>query len=185
MNTFEEWMMADDLRYPTGRFVPPSSWTDAATAESRAAIAALPAALRRAVDGLDDRQLDTPYRDDGWTVRQVVHHVLDSHVNAYCRFKLAMTEDEPTIKPYQEARWAELPDGRTGSVEPSLDALEGLHVRWCRFLDGMSTSDWDRGFHHPEHGELIPLGRTIAMYAWHGRHHVGHITALRDREGWK
>jgi hypothetical protein len=177
--------MADDLRYPTGRFAPPSAWPDASTTEWRTAITALPSAIRGAVEGLDDRQLDTPYRDGGWTVRQVVHHVLDSHLNAYCRFKLAMTEDTPTIKPYEEARWAELPDGRTGSVEPSLDGLEGLHTRWCRLLDGMSTSDWDRGFHHPEHDELIPLGRTLAMYAWHGRHHVAHITALRQREGWR
>ncbi len=176
--------MADDLRYPTGRFAAPSAWTDASTAEWRTAIAALPSAIRGAVEGLDDRQLDTPYRDGGWTVRQVVHHVLDSHVNAYCRFKLAMTEDTPTIKPYKEALWAELPDGRTGSVEPSLYALEGVHARWCRFLDGMSISDWDRGFHHPEHEEVIPLGRTLAMYGWHSRHHVAHITALRKREGW-
>lgn len=176
--------MGDDLRYPTGRFAPPPTWHDATIAKWRGDIVSLPAALRRAVERLDDRQLDTPYRDGGWTVRQVVHHLLDSHLNAYCRFKLAMTEDTPTIKPYEEARWAELPDGRSGSVEPSLDALEGLHVRWGRLLDSMATTDWDRGFHHPEHEEVIPLGRTLAMYAWHGGHHVAHITGLRQREEW-
>ncbi len=176
--------MTDDLRYPTGRFVPPPSWPATSIAEWRAAITALPTELRSAVDRLDDGQLDTTYRDGGWTVRQVVHHVLDSHVNAYCRFKLALTEDTPTIKSYDEARWAELPDGRTGSIEPSLGALAGIHQRWGRLLEEMSPGDFDRCFHHPEHDSTFPLGRTLAMYAWHGRHHVAHIAALRQREGW-
>lgn len=176
--------MTDDLRYPTGRFAPPDSWTPALLEEWRAAIGTLPAQLRMAVEGLDDGQLDTPYRDDGWTVRQVVHHLFDSHVNAYCRFKLALTEEVPLIKPYMEARWAELPDGSTGSIAPSLAGLDGLHARWDRLLGSLETSDWDRTFRHPEHEAPMSLGRTTAMYAWHGRHHVGHVKALRQRKGW-
>jgi hypothetical protein len=117
-------------------------------------------------------------------VRQVVHHLVDSHVNAYCRFKLAMTEDMPTIKPYREAAWAELADGRSGPVEPSLAMLDGLHSRWSRLLDSFTDADWHREFIHPEHGASFTLGRTAAMYAWHGRHHTAHITALRQRQGW-
>ena len=176
--------MTDDLRYPVGRFDPPAAWTTADIDRWRAAIADLPDELARATAGLDDRQLDTRYRDGGWTVRQVVHHVVDSHVNALCRFKLALTEVRPTIKPYAEAMWAELADGREGPIEPSLSMLGGLHSRWSRLAASLSEPDWQREFVHPEHAEPFTLGRALAMYAWHGRHHTAHIEALRRRKGW-
>ena len=147
-------------------------------------IAETPARLRAAVNGLSDDQLDTPYRPDGWTVRQVVHHVPDSHLNSYIRFKLALTEDQPTVKPYAEDRWAELPDGRTGPVEVSLRLLECLHSRWVALLRSMSEPDWARTFRHPDLG-LLRLDRNAALYAWHGRHHVAHVSALRERMGWR
>lgn len=176
--------MSTDVRYPIGKFIEPPGWDSADVARWRGEVGGHPALLRRTVAGLDDRQLDTPYRDAGWTARQVVHHLVDSHVNAYCRFKLAITEDEPTIKPYAEARWAELVDGRSGPIEPSLAILEGLHTRWSRLLEDFTDSDWHRGFVHPEHGTRFTLGRTVAMYAWHGNHHVGHIAGLRARKEW-
>lgn len=173
----------DDLRYPIGRFVPPAT----VTPEHRAAyidiLADLPSAFRRAVEGLTDEQLDTPYRPGGWTVRQLAHHVPDSHLNAYCRYKLALTEDEPTIKPYEEARWAELPDS-TGPIEPSLHLLEALHTRWVALLRALPEEAWARTFVHPEHGRALRLDWTLALYAWHCRHHVAHINALRERERW-
>jgi hypothetical protein len=147
-------------------------------------IAAAPGHLRAAVAGLTPAQLDTPYRDKGWTVRQVVHHVPDSHLNAYTRIKLALTEEEPTIKPYDEARWAELPDVRTAPIETSLTLLECLHRRWVLLLRELEPQDFERRFHHPEQGRSIGLEEVLAMYAWHGRHHVAHITSLRSRMGW-
>src|SRR6476620_9464894 len=152
--------------------------TDARRAECIARIAAAPEHLRTAVAGLDDAQLDTPYRPGGWTVRQVVHHVPDSHLNAYTRIKLALTEDEPTIKPYEEARWAELPDARTGPIEISLALLEALHRRWVLLLRELQPADFTRQFRHPEHGRAMSLDEVLALYAWHGRHHVAHITSL-------
>ena len=175
-------MTTTDLRYPVGRF----EFTGAdekSRAQSIEAIARLPRELRAAIDGLSDRQLDTRYRPDGWTVRQVVHHVPDSHINAFTRFKFALTEDTPRIKPYDEARWAELADGRAGPVEPSLSILDGLHARWVVLLRAMKVADFSRQLDHPEHG-LLPLERMLALYAWHCRHHVAHITELRKREGW-
>jgi hypothetical protein len=173
-----------DLRYPIGNFAYDGAMTDARRAACVARIAAAPAALRAAVAGLSDAQLDTPYRPGGWTVRQVVHHVPDSHLNAYVRIRLALTEDTPTIKPYEEARWAELPDARTLPIEASLALLEGLHSRWVGLLGGLGTADGARQFHHPEHGRLITVDELIAMYAWHGEHHVAHVTSLRARNGW-
>ena len=175
---------ATDLRYPIGRFRRPETPLD--DAQRRAAIdtiAATPANLRAAVRGLGDAQLDTPYRPGGWTVRQVVHHVPDSHMNAYVRFKLALTEDEPTIKPYDEARWAELADSRDTPIETSLVLLERLHERWVTLLRSMSAHDFARRLNHPENG-VMRLDQMLALYAWHGRHHVGHVTSLREREGW-
>ena len=137
-----------------------------------------------AVAGLAAGQLDTPYREGGWTVRQVVHHLPDSHLNAYTRMKLALTEEEPTIKPYEEARWAELPDARGGDIEPSLRLLESLHQRWLMLLRDLKPADFDRQFRHPEHGRIFKLSETLALYAWHGRHHVAHISALRQRMRW-
>ena len=174
-----------DLRYPIGKFTYDGTMTDARRSACVARIAAAPAALRAAVAGLTDAQLDTPYRPDGWTVRQVVPHVPDSHLNAYVRMRLALTEDTPTIKPYEEARWAELPDARTLPVEVSLALLEALHVRWTALLRGFSAADGARQLRHPEHGRLMTIDELLAMYAWHGEHHVAHVTSLRARSGWR
>jgi transposase len=173
-----------DLRYPIGKFSYDGQMTDARRAECVSRIAAAPGAMRAAVGGLDERQLDTPYRPDGWTVRQVVHHVPDSHVNAYARIRLALTEDIPTIKPYQEALWAELPDARTLPVEISLAFLEALHARWVPLLQRIGSREGARRLHHPEHDRPLSIDELIAVYAWHGEHHVAHVTRLRDRMGW-
>ena len=174
-----------DLRYPIGPFTYDGMMTDARRADCVARIASAPRRLRAAVEGLDEAQLDTPYRPGGWTVRQVVHHVPDSHVNAYTRMRLALTEDTPTIKPYEEARWAELPDARTLPVDISLALLEALHARWVPLLRGLSAEDAARQFRHPEHGRLMPIDELFALYAWHGDHHVAHVTSLRERMGWR
>jgi hypothetical protein len=174
-----------DLRYPIGKFTYDGPMTDGRRAECVARIAAAPAALRAAVAGLDDAQLDTPYRPDGWTVRQVVHHVPDSHLNAYTRVRLALTEDTPTIKPYEEARWAELFDARSLPVEISLRLLEALHARWVPLLQRIGTAEGGRRFRHPEHGRLMTIDEVVAMYAWHGEHHTAHVTRLRERMAWR
>jgi hypothetical protein len=172
-----------DLQYPIGRFEWRAENSAAVRLQLIAAIEQAPANLRAAVAGLSGAQLDTPYRPGGWTVRQVVHHVPDSHLNSYVRFRLALTEDEPTIKPYDESRWAELPDARAADVEISLALLESLHHRWVLLLRSLSSADFARSFRHPELG-LVTLDKNLALYAWHGRHHVAHITALRTRMGW-
>jgi hypothetical protein len=172
-----------DLRYPIGKFSFSEPLTAEQKAEFLAAVSQTPANLRSAVAGLSEQQLDTPYRPEGWTVRQVIHHVPDSHMNAYVRFKLALTEDEPTIKLYAEDRWAVLADSQTTPTEVSLMLLESLHTRWMRLLGSLSAADWKRTFRHPELG-VMSLERTLALYAWHGRHHVAHITSLRERNGW-
>jgi uncharacterized damage-inducible protein DinB len=173
-----------DPRYPIGRF----EYAGPADAAGRAAhiadIAATPARLRAAVAGLDDAQLDTPYRDGGWTVRQVVHHVPDSHLNAYTRCKLAVTEQRPTIKPYDEAAWAELADARTLPVDVSLALLEALHARWVHFLRSLPGDAWAREISHPEWDAPMSLDKILALYAWHGRHHEAHVVELRRRMGW-
>lgn len=176
--------MSDDLRYPIGRFKPTSAPTAADRREWIKAIEEAPAELRAAVAGLDDRQLDTPYRDGGWTVRQLVHHVPDSHMNAYVRTCLALTENEPTIRPYEEAAWAELTFARLGPIDISLDLLAALHARWLGVLRGMSEADFSRRLIHPEHDTLMTTAALVELYAWHGRHHVAHVTRLREREGW-
>jgi hypothetical protein len=172
-----------DIRYPIGKF----TWTPGNTSSQRAAaidqIATVPQNLQDAVRGLSGQQLDAPYREGGWTVRQVVHHLPDSHMNSYIRFKLALTEHEPTIKPYDEAVWANLIDAKTAPIEPSLNLLAGLHHRWVLLLRSLSEADVQRKFTHPEIG-TITVDQYISVYAWHGRHHVAHITSLREREGW-
>ena len=173
-----------DPRYPIGPFVTPTSLTADERAAAIEQIAWAPAALRKAVQGLDDARLATPYREGGWTVRQVVHHVPDSHLNAYVRFKLALTEDRPTIKPYDQARWAQLADVTAVPVDVSLTLLTALHTRWVALLRAMTPSDFARVFIHPEMGRTLTLDQTLALYAWHGRHHTGHVTALRERMGW-
>ena len=169
----------DDLRYPIGRF-------HAAAVGSRAeqinTLRNLPANLRAAVAGLSDAQLDTPYREGGWTVRQLVHHIADSHANAYIRFKLALTENSPTIKPYDEAAWANLPDSRL-AIEPSLALTEAIHIRLVALLESLSDADYQKTFRHPERGE-VSLANNLAMYDWHSRHHLAHITRLGQRMGW-
>jgi hypothetical protein len=173
-----------DLRYPIGPFRLEGEITDARRRGWIDEIAAAPAELRAAVAGLSDGQLDTPYRPGGWTVRQVVHHLPDSHLNAYTRIRLALTEEGPTIKPYEEARWAELPDARTAPVEVSLALLEALHRRWVLLLRALRPEEFRRTFVHPEHGRALALDEVVPLYAWHGRHHVAHVTSLRAREGW-
>jgi len=173
----------DELRYPTGRFARPDVLTPDQRRASVETIATTPAQMRAALRGLTEPQLDTPYRPGGWTVRQLVHHVPDSHANAYCRFKLALTEDTPTIKPYDEAAWALLEDSRTTPVETSLTMLDVLHDRWVRLLQAMSPTDFARRLNHPENG-MMNLDQLLALYAWHGPHHVAHITKLREKEGW-
>jgi uncharacterized damage-inducible protein DinB len=177
-------MTSVDPRYPIGKF----QWsgreaTAAERAERIAQIAACPANMRAAVEDLDEAQLDTPYRDGGWTVRQVVHHVPDSHMNAYVRFKLGLTEDTPTIKPYDESSWAQLPDSRITPIGVSLDILQNVHTRWVILLRAMRDADFARKINHPETG-VQTLDRVLAHYAWHGRHHIAHVTSLRDRKGW-
>jgi uncharacterized damage-inducible protein DinB len=172
-----------DLRYPIGKLTYDSDVTPGKRTAWIRQIAETPAALRAALTGLTDTQLDTPYRPDGWTVRQVVHHVPDSHMNAVVRFKLALTETNPTIKPYKEAEWARLADVRLTPVETSLQILDALHRRWVLLLESMQPEDFARPLVHPENGPMT-LDRLLQVYAWHGRHHVGHITALRQRENW-
>src|SRR5437879_792598 len=176
-------MDTPDLRYPVGKF----RFPDAVNAEERRKfieqIAETPARLRAAIGGLSEQQLDTPYRPGGWTVSQVIHHVPDSHMNAYVRFKLALTEDEPTIRPYMEKPWAELPEAKSGPVELSLELLESLHKRWILTLRNINPNEWKRTFRHPEIG-VLNLEKTLALYSWHGRHHVAHVTSLREKMGW-
>jgi len=172
-----------DLRYPIGPFVPDSEATPEKLGGWIDAVEAAPGALRAAVAGLSPAQLDTPYRPDGWTVRQVVHHVPESHMNAYVRFKLALTEDEPTIKPYDEKLWSELADVRDTPIEVSLALLDSLHRRWVILLRSLSPADFGRRLKHPELG-VLALDTVLQIYAWHGRHHTAHVTALRERMGW-
>lgn len=176
-------MSSPDLRYPIGKFHYEETGSPAQRSARVITIENTPQLLRTAVHGLHEQQLDTPYRPDGWTVRQLVHHVADSHINSYVRFRLALTEDKPVIKPYDEAKWADLPDARTLPVEHSLALLETLHVRWASLLHALSDDDFARTVIHPENGEMT-LDRMLALYAWHGDHHTAHITHLRARENW-
>jgi hypothetical protein len=174
-----------DLRYPIGHYTLPEQ---PLTAAERGAylqqLMSLPTELRQALDGLNGLQFDTPYRPGGWTVRQVLHHLPDSHVNSYTRFRLALTEDNPTIKPYDESAWAQLPD--VGIVPPdvSLILLDALHARWVVLLSQLTEEQWLRTWYHPEAQQTIRLDQALVMYAWHGRHHVAHITSLRKRMSW-
>jgi hypothetical protein len=171
-----------DPRFPIGRFNPPGGSTAESRSEHIQALQLLPGHLRAAVNGLSDSQLDTPYREGGWTVRQVVHHVADSHANSYIRFKLALTEDCPTIKAYDEAEWAKLADSKL-PVEVSLVWIEAMHARWVALLESMAESDFEKEFNHPAMGRQ-KLSTTLALYDWHSRHHTAHITSLRARMGW-
>jgi uncharacterized damage-inducible protein DinB len=172
-----------DPRFPIGKFHYEGQVSEEQKQSYLDDIAQTPSNLRAAVKGLSDSQFDTPYRPGGWTIRQVVHHVPDSHMNSYVRFKLALTEDEPTIKPYAEDRWAELADNKSTPVEVSLIMLDSLHDRWVRLLRSLTPEDWKRTFRHPDLGPMT-LEKTLALYAWHGKHHVAHITELRKRMSW-
>ncbi len=172
-----------DPRYPIGPFEPRQQLTAEERRVMIEQIAATPARMRAAIAGLDGAQLDTPYRDGGWTVRQVIHHVPDSHMNAFIRLKLALTEEQPTIKPYDEAAWAKLPDATETPIEVSMTILESVHARWTGLMRAMAEEDFRRTLVHPDHG-VMTVDWLVSMYAWHGRHHVGHITSLRERLRW-
>lgn len=176
--------MNADLRYPTGKFVRPATLSPQERIAAADALAEQPQQMRAAVRGLTETQLDTPYREGGWTVRQTVHHVADSHMQASARVRLALTEDWPAITPYQENLWAELADARTQPVEVSLQLLDSIHTRWVTLLRSLSPQDWSqRGYSHPESGRQS-IEQVAALYAWHGRHHIAHITGLRGRMEW-
>jgi len=176
--------MTLDLRYPVGPFEPVSTLTPDQRRAAIDAIADVPARLRAAVANLTEAQLDTPYRPGGWTVRQLVHHIADSHMNALTRFKLALTEDEPLVKTYEENLWAELADTKTPPIDSSLAIIDNLHKRWVILLRSLETAQFERKFRHPQWG-LGTVDFLLAQYAWHGKHHVSHITSLRERNGWR
>lgn len=173
----------EDLKYPVGRFDPAAPVSAVGRAALIDSIADMPRRLRAALQGMTDEQLDTPYRDGGWTVRQLAHHVPDSHMNAYIRFRWALTEPAPTIKTYDEKAWAELPDAKRAPIGMSLDLLDALHIRWVTLLRALKDDDFVRGITHPEMGRMS-LGTLLNMYEWHGRHHVAHVTNLCTRIGW-
>jgi hypothetical protein len=173
---------SEDLRYPIGRFSPPASSDPAARGEQISILRLLPGTLQTSVSGLNRVQLDTPYREGGWTVRQLAHHIADSHANAYVRTKLALTEDWPTIKPYDQAAWACLADSHL-PIDGSLAMIAALHERWVALLESLSDADFQRGYNHPENGRQ-DLATVLAIYAWHSRHHTAHITGLRLRQNW-
>ena len=176
-------MSIEALAYPVGKFKAPTGIRAAERAPWIEELTTAPELLRRAVEHLNDRQLDTRYRPAGWTVRQVVHHLPDSHLNAYIRYKLALTEDQPKVVSYDEAAWAELPEARTGPVALSVDLLAAVHQRWLASLRGLAPEQFERTYLHPEMG-VVSLHFLLALYAWHGRHHVAQITSLATREGW-
>ena len=183
MSTRANQDVASDLRFPIGRYHPVREVSPAVREEWICELESLPENLRNAVAGLSDTQLDTPYRPGGWTVRQVVHHLPDSHMNSYVRFRLALTEDTPSIKAYEEDKWAELPDARKSPIEPSLLLLDGLHQRFTTLLRSLKPEEFAKTFRHPELGE-VRLDWNLGLYAWHSRHHVAQITNLRVRENW-
>lgn len=175
--------MEADLRYPIGQYEP-KVYTNELKEQWLADLHFLPIAIEAAVNNLDERQLQTPYRNEGWTVHQVVHHVADSHINAYCRFKLGYTEDKPTIRTYEEKLWATTADVQHLPINISITLLHALHLRWHEFLKSFSENDWERKVYHPEHKKEFTLWHLLGMYSWHGRHHVAHINNLRERMGW-
>ena len=173
-----------DHRYPIGKYIE-QPFSEKELQERLLDIQSLPPRLEQSITNLDEAQIDTPYREGGWTVKQLVHHVADSHMNAYMRFKLALTEDNPTIKPYEEKLWAELIDTKNTPINISITLLHALHHRWTEVLKYISPEQWDRTVYHPEYKKQMTLWYLLGMYAWHSRHHVAHVTALREREGWR
>lgn len=178
-------MHSNDLRYPIGPFNSPNNVSFDQLDQYIDRIQSFPQRLTDEVLYLQDKQLDTPYREDGWTIRQVIHHCADSHMNSFIRFKLALTEEKPTIKPYREERWAELSDATTLPIEHSLILLKGLHARWTALLKSLQAHELKYSFIHPQHNNEITLIENIALYAWHGDHHLAHITSLKRRKNWK
>jgi hypothetical protein len=174
----------EKLRYPIGKFIVPESYSTEYISENIAEITSFPERLKKEVSNLTDEQLDTPYRSDGWTVRQVIHHCADSHMNCFIRIKWALTENNPIIKYYHEDRWAELHDNLTMPIEPSLFFLEGLHYRLSYLMDNLSKEELEMSFIHPEHNSEFKLKEIIGTYAWHGNHHLAHIKELKKRKGW-
>lgn len=175
----------DHLKYPIGHFNKPQAITEKVLHQYIESISSFPARLKKEVEHLSDLQLDTPYRVDGWTIRQLVNHCADSHMNSLIRLKLALTEDQPIIKPYYEDRWAELIDSKTICIEPALKMLEGIHERWTMLLNNLSTEQLERVFIHPEHGMAVRIDENISTYAWHCDHHLAHITVLKKMKSWK
>jgi hypothetical protein len=178
-------MTIDELKYPMGKFVKPESFTPEILNHYIRNIESFPSRLRTEVEHLTDEQLDTRYRAGGWTIRQVVNHCADSHMNSFTRFKLALTEDTPTIKPYFEARWAELADSKNMPIEPALKILEGLHQRWVVILKSLTKEELEKKYIHPEQGKELRLDGTIGLYAWHCNHHLAHITTLKKTRNWE
>jgi DinB family. len=181
--------MSNDLRYPIGKvedqlFSNKGPYDEKIKAAFLLDIQQCPSLLEQAISNLDEQQLNVPYRDGGWTSKQVIHHVADSHMNAYIRFKLALTEDNPTIKPYDEAAWALLPDTKNLPVNISFTLLHALHLRWVELMKNMTESDWQRTVYHPEQKREITLWNMLGIYAWHGKHHAAHITSLREKMAW-
>lgn len=174
----------EHLQYPIGRFNAPTEYTAELRAQHISTLRDFPQQIRAAVAGLSDAQLNTPYREGGWTIRQVVHHCSDSHMNGIIRLKLALTENSPTIKPYDEAAWAQLADSTTLPVEPALSVIEGVHMRWAAVLESLAPADFGRTFVHPQYGHVYTIDEQTALYAWHSRHHLAHITSLKARMGW-
>lgn len=176
-------MQATDLRYPIGLFEP-QPFNNEVLTDWKNNIRFLPQTLENSILNLDEHQLETPYREGGWTVKQLVHHIADSHMNAYCRFKLGLTESTPIIKPYDEQLWAELPDTKNLPINISITLLFALHARWYEIINGISDSEWNRSVIHPAQHKEMTLWYLLGLYSWHGRHHVAHIDALRNRMSW-
>jgi hypothetical protein len=175
----------EKLKFPIGDFIPQENYTITEIKHFISVIETLPSFLREVVFRLSEEQLLTVYRPDGWTIRQVVHHLSDSHINSFIRFKLALTEDKPTIKPYEEALWAELPDGKDAAIELALNILDNIHKKWVIVLNNISQSEWhEKGFIHPEKRKFVSLAEAVALYAWHCKHHLAHITELKKRMEW-
>ncbi len=175
----------ESLRYPIGHFAESETYSADEVKSNIQIISALPSKYINLLGSWDEEKLDTPYRPDGWTIRQLVHHVADSHINAYVRFRLALTEDNPTIKPYHEDRWAELPDAKSAPVDLSLQLMKQVHLRWVLLMNSMNSDDLARTYHHPETDRSVPLAEVIAMYAWHSEHHYQQAFDLSDRMGWR
>ena len=174
----------EDIRYPIGKFAMPSAVSEHERTAFLKTIKQFPSLLTEVISGLNDSQLDTPYRPDGWRVCQLIHHLADSHTNACMRFRHALTEDTPTVKAYFEALWAELDDAKDADIKPSIMILEGVHSRWSRLMSSMNSSDWDKAFVHPQRNSTMTLAQTLSLYAWHCHHHLAHIENLKKRMGW-